>query len=447
MFEDLREFVGELERRGQLVTLTGELDPRYEVAAALRALDQRGLAGRVRVRGYGVPVVGNLLRDPARLGLALGVDPERMEAEYLRRRERPLEPVPVRARPEVEVGERFDLLEHLPVLTHHRRDAGPYITTGVVMARDPDTGTRGMGIHRIQVKGPQRIGLFLATPPLSRFLERSERLGRPLEIAVAIGLDPLTFLAAVIWAPQGVDKLAVAGGLRGRPVEVRPCRTVDLEVPARAEFVLEGRVLPGVREPEGPFGESTGYYFAYQNPVAELTFLSHRRDPLYHALVPWCAEEAVLLETVWKLDNLRELRARIPGLRDLALYFVGLVAVVSLEEGDAWEALEAVAEQMPLGKVLVAVNADVNVRDPREVLWALATRVRLERDLVVRPQVSPHPLDPSGGGATRALIDATVDPAQRKRFERLDFPPEACRRALDLVRQAMEGGLEVSHRR
>jgi len=346
------------------------------------------------------------------------------------------------------VGDRFDLLKHLPVLTHHRRDAGPYITTGVVMARDPDTGMWGMGIHRIQVKDSQRIGLFLATPPLSRFLQRSEELGRPLEIAVAIGLDPLTFLSAVVWAPQGVDKLAVAGGLRGRPVQLRPCRTVNLEVPLRAEFVLEGRVLPGVREPEGPFGESTGYYFAYQNPVAELTFLSHRRDPVYHALVPWCAEEMVLLETVWKLDNFRELRARIPGLRDLALYFVGLVAVASLEGGDPWEALEILAEQMPMGKVLMVVDSDVDVRDPREVLWALATRVRPERDLVARPQAAAHPLDPSGdGGTMRALINAMVDQAHRERFERVESPPEVWSRALELVERALEERGAVSHRR
>lgn len=441
-YADLWQFVERLRREGELWEVDEELDPRFEIPALLREVGTReGPAVLVRrPKGYEIPVVGNLLGSQRRLGLALETTPERLQEAYQRAKERPVAPRTVSRAgfQEVRVKEP-DVPRELPVLTYHLRDAGPYITQGVVFLADPDTGARTMGVHRMQVKGGGRLCVQLISPTSQEFLRRAEQRGEPLPVAVALGVDPTVVLAAVAWFPFG-DKLALAGALRGDPLELAPCELSDLVVPAQAMVVLEGVVLPGVREADGPFGESTGYYTTATSPVVEVRLLQRRREALYAAFTPWTREDDLILNLVWAGEALKRLRSEIPSVVDLSLSWNASTMVVSMRkrtEGEPRKAIYLGLMHNYYIKRVIVVDEDVDVHSPWEVEWALATRVQPDRDLVVLERVDANPIDPSvGPGAvgSRYGIDATKPLGEAERFEKIAVPTWAAERARELLR-------------
>jgi len=442
MAKDLRSFLGQLKAAGELLEIEEELGITFEIPAAIREIDKRvGKAAYFsRPKGHTIPIVANLLGQKKRLALALGVEEEGLIEEYFRRRQNLTKPTLVADAPvkEVIINKDISISKTIPVLTHHQRDAGPYFTSAVTMAKDPETGIRGMGLHRIQVKDDDTIGIFLATPPLSHFLKRAEEQGRPLEIAVAVGMDPITFFASVIWAPQGIDKFDIAGGLKGSPIELVKAESVDLEVPARAEFVLEGYIIPHKRDKEGPFGESTGYYFSFDNPVGKIKLISHRKDPIYHALMPFSSEETVLLDLSWELDNLKVIQTAFPNVMRMHLQALGEIMLIQIakdSEEDARKIFHYLFPVNPFVKLAIVVDADVDIYDPREIAWAVATRCRPNCDITIMEDMPGVMIDPSTSGGERtddlALlithtakmgIDATKPLNELDRYEKIDVP-------------------------
>lgn len=442
MYNDLREFIEVLDRHTELIRVRERLSPKYEIPAVVKYLTR----SRNRalffddVEGYSVPVAANLLGAKGRLALALGVPESDIPDKYLSSRQNLIKPDLVSDGPakQVEIRKDVDITRVMPVLTHHAKDASPYFTCAVTLARDPETGIRGMGIHRIQVKDRNTLGIFLASPPLSHFLARAEAKGMPLEIAVVVGIDPITFFASVIWAPSGTDKLDIAGALAGRPVEVVKCSTVDLEVPAHSEFVLEGEIIPGERRPEGPFGESTGYYFTYQNPVARIKAITHRKDPVYQALVPFTNEESVLLDFSWEMEHLRETQKVYPFVTKVHFSNLGLFAIVQIRKGrdrDSLDITEALLSNR-FTKIVIVVDEDIDPYDYQSVNWALATRVRPERDITIKGDMDGLAIDPSTGPlkpstdkifslaarTSKVAIDATKPLDDHERYETIDVP-------------------------
>jgi 2,5-furandicarboxylate decarboxylase 1 len=288
----------------------------------------------------------------------------------------------------------------------------------------------------------------LATPPLSHFLTRSEEKGEPLEIAIVIGIDPVTFFASVGWAPSGTDKFDVAGGLREGPVELVKCSTIDVEVPACSEFVLEGQLTPGVRQPEGPFGESTGYYFTYRNPVAKIAAITHRRDAIYQALVPFSGEDMVLLDFGWEMKHLPEIRKVHPFVRKIHFTNTLIVATVQIKKTSDEDSRKIIEElwSNPFTKIVIVVDDDVDPHDVDDVNWAIATRVQPERDISIKGGLSGLPIDPSSGNhevsgefsllATKTSklgIDATKPLGDLERYTRIDVPEEVKHKILPIV--------------
>ena len=454
--KELREFLRLLEEKGEVLRVKEELEPRFEIAAFLRILLERGNGAAAffeRVKGYQAPVIGNVLGTKRRLAYAFGVKEEELGDIYLARRKKPIEPEIVADGPvkEVQILQDVDILEEIPVLTHHERDAGPYFTCSTVVAKDPETGIRGMGIHRIQVKGKDRVGLFLATPPLSHFLAKAEALGKPLEIAIINGADPLTFFSSVVWAPQGTDKFAIAGGLAGTPIQLVKCETVDLEVPARAEYVLEGHIIPGERETEGPFGESTGYYLTYENPVCLIKAITRRKNPLYHSLLPFSPEEGILLDFSWEMDHLAATIKVFPFVRKVHLTVLGMVMVVQIEKNDEGNGRRLIDHffDHPFVKVVTVVDEDVDVYNLDEVIWAVATRTKPLEDVVVKgdlPGLMIDPTTPGGESSSDQLhtmlpktskigIDATKPLKELERFEKVDVPEDLRRNVEEIVKK------------
>jgi 2,5-furandicarboxylate decarboxylase 1 len=444
-FPDLRGFLAELETVGELVRVSEELSPRYEVAAAIKVVaPKQGKAVLLeKVRGYDVPVVGNLLGSTRRLAIALDVNEKDLASAFLEGRNNPIKPRVAASAPvqEVVINSGIDILGTMPVLTHHERDAGPYFTCAFVVARDPETGVRGLGIHRIQVKDKDKVGIFLGSPPLSDFLARAERQDKPLEIAIVSGADPIMYFTSPQPAAPGVDKYDIAGGLAKAPVELVRCKSVDVEVPANAEFVLEGHIIPHHRETEGPFGESTGYYLTYNNPVARIKVITHRRNPIYHALVPFGLEEPVLHLPGFETDAVLWLRRILPSVQRVHSPNFGVVYVQidKQTEEDARVVINTLFSQLETiySKVVVVVDTDVDVANPSEITWALGSRVRPDKDIIIEPDLPGLIIDPSTSGSeevgelsrlrTRTAkigIDATKPLAELDKYEKVNMPPE-----------------------
>ena len=276
MFKSLREFLDHLENQGDLLKIDEALSPIHEIHAVLKYVD-KGAGPAVlfpNVRGYQVPVVGNLLGRRRRLAMALGVEEEQIVEEYYRRRQQIHKPRVVADGPikEVVIQDEIDITKVIPVLTHHAKDAGPYFSSAVTIARDPETGVQGMGIHRIQVKDQNTLGLFLATPPLSVYLKKAEERNQPLDIAVVIGMDPDIFCFGNMGTP-GFESSILLGALAQQPIELVKCATVDPLVPHRQSLCWKDVFCQMCVIPRVLFGESSGYYFTYQNPVARSRLL------------------------------------------------------------------------------------------------------------------------------------------------------------------------------
>ena len=449
----LRNYLALLEGTGNLVHFNEELSTRFEIPAAIKyiARHKRKTVIFDHVQHYDIPVVGNLFASRRHLAIALAVREDQLEQEITSRVENPIQPKIVASAPvqEVVIRENIDIQKTIPVLTHHEKDAGPYFTSAVVIARDPETGIRGMGVHRIQIKDRDKIGILLASPPLSNFLNKAEKSGESLEIAIALGVDPLTFLGAVFFAPEGIDKFDIAGGLHQAPVElVKGCST-DLEVPANAEFVLEGYLVPGQREVEGPFGETTGYYLTFDSPIGQITSITHRSRPLYYGLVPFIGEEEVIFQAISRPRLLKTFRESLPdvSIKDLNIVLTGAICVVQIRkkrDDDAPRIIDLLLST-PQAKMAVVVDEDIDIFDQHEVNWAMVTRVRPDSDVIIKPGQPGLSIDPSAeeltrnedgrsvGKTAKLGIDATKPLKESARYEKTGVPAEVQQKILRLM--------------
>ncbi|MDA8211067.1 MAG: UbiD family decarboxylase [Clostridia bacterium] len=422
VFEDLRGFLEHLRGMGDVLTVQEEVDRKFELSAVLRqvATGEGPVVVFENIRGFsGIRVVGNVLGSRRRVTEALGSPGGELLETFISRRNRPIEPTILDSGPvkEVVLTGGIDLHRLLPAPVFHEKDAGPYLTAGIAIARDPETGQQSMGIHRVAIKGKDRLGIFLANPPLAHYLARAEKLGRPLDIAIALGVDPLLMLASIVkHTPGDPDKFVVAGGLRGEAVKLVPGESVKVNVPAFAEIVLEGQILPGLREAEGPFGESTGHYFINDSPVIQVTAVTHRRNPLLQVVLPWAMEPDLLLSLGSGSEVYAGLKALAPKVKDLALVpgTCTFHAVVAVEEGASrGEVRRIINLALNLDrrmKQVTVVDDDVDIHDFREVAWAVATRFQADRDTLILTGLDSYVIDPSvqPGGATAKLgLDAT----------------------------------------
>jgi 2,5-furandicarboxylate decarboxylase 1 len=261
---------------------------------------------------------------------------------------------------------------------------------------------------------------------------------------VALGLHPAELLAAAVSIKKDIkSKLNMAGALVGRPVPLVPAKTVDLPVPALAEIILEGKLLPGLREKEGPFGESSGYYFTAQSPVMEISAVTMRRRPVLSVIPPWGAETDIILSAFSGAELWQELNRLVPGVLDVAflpgaLTFQGVIRVASSLSRQEVRRLIFLALNLDRRlKHVIVVDEDVNIHDSREVLWALATRFQGGNDLICLRGLEGYVIDPSveKGETDKVGFDATARPGgpAAERYRRLSIPQEAITRAKELL--------------
>jgi 2,5-furandicarboxylate decarboxylase 1 len=433
---DLRHWLDQLEASGQLRVVRREVSPEYELGAVTKALDGVAAVCFERVRGYSLPVVANICTSRAMYAQAVGVESGALLGHLARAvaAPQPCRVVPRERAPAKEhvLTDDIDLLSLLPVPTYHARDAGPYITAGVLIAADPATGRQNLSIHRLQVLGPDRLGILILPRHLNHFFRQAEERSQPLAVAVAIGLDPAVLLASQAITALGVDELEIASALRGEAVEVVRAECSDLLVPARAELIIEGELLAHERAEEGPFGEYPRCYGpAASRPVIEVKALTHRDHPRYHSILAASMEHLLMGGVMREAGLFNLVFQAVPTVRAVHLTPAGgcryhaVVSIAQKQRGEARNALLAAFTSSQEVKLAVVVDDDIDVFDPADVEWAISTRVQADRDLIVIPDTLGSRLDPSAqdGIGARLGVDATIPVGMpRERFERISIP-------------------------
>ncbi len=433
-FKDLRTFVDFLKEQGELLKIEDVLDSKFDVSAAIRhGAKMTGKAIYIdRVKGYDCPVVGNLLGSKKRMAIALGATEEELGNKMFLNEKDLIAPetVDTGAVKDVIINQDINLFEIMPVLTYHENDASPYITQGIVFMKDRQTGFETMGVHRLQVKGKDRLGALFDRGTSAEILRNAEGRGEPLEVAVVIGVDPATLLASILIAPFG-DKFGMAGALRGVPMDMVQAEKVDLKIPAQAMFALEGKIIPGLREAEGPFGESTGYYFTGENPVIQIETVTHQRFPIYPVFVPWDKEDETILNLTNNPHILKKLRGAFPSIVDMKMIFSGGMAFISINkryEGEPREILYSVLSTNHMLKIAMIVDDDVDLESQKELAWAAGTRCFPEKDVILLESVSGMAIDPTARGKDFAVsklgIDATRPLSNKEDFRKVAPPPD-----------------------
>ncbi len=444
MFSDLREFIAFLEDRGQLRRVKARVTPILEVPEIIRRLAYSGGPAVLfeNVEGYpGWRIAGNIFGTYQRVLWALGTNrPEEIGERLMALASAPpplgfldklkgfreamgmakYMPRQVRNAPVKEVvleGDKatFDVL---PAFKTWPKDAGRYITYGLVFTRDPEKGVTNIGVYRIQLLGGKRALMHWQIH--KRGAESSEKVRDGIDVAVVIGGDPATMISGVLPTPYPLDEILFAGMVRGRGVEVVRCESSDLYVPANAEVVVEGRAYPWKRMEEGPFGDHFGYYTPpAPYPMFEVETITMRRDPIYYGTVVGKPplEDAWLGKAAERIF-LPVLRFLMPEIVDMNLPPHGLfqgLAVVSIRKrypGHAKKVMMGLwgLGQMALTKIIIVVDADVNVHDMDQVIYAVSSTVDPQRDVVVVPGTHADVLDhstPWVGYGSKLGIDAT----------------------------------------
>jgi len=405
MVQSFRDTVAQLEAQGEVQRIFRTVDPRYELSAVMTVLDREKVVYFERVAGYEMPVVGNLLGSRIRIARLLDVDPPGVERRLEEAIDQPLAPQTVKESPcqEIVSTEQVNVLGQLPIPTFFEREQGPYITAGVVVAKHPITGKRNISINRFQVLGPDRLVIGMApTHHLRQLLGKARELGQPLEIAVSIGNHPAVLLASNYYVKLGHDEYDIAGSLLGEPLRITKGVSVDVEVPAEAEVVLEGIISGDELVEEGFVSEFHGLYENYgKSPVFKVQAITRRADAIFQVINPGYHAEHLLIGAVCiGATTLHAVKRAVPGARSVVIPLGGggrLHAIIALHErpaGEARKALFAAFAHCNLLKHVVVVDDDIDITDPEQVEWAIATRMRGDRDIVVIPGVKADRAEP-----------------------------------------------------
>lgn len=430
----LRATLDAYRKRGVLKVCQKEVDPLYEMGAVLKYYQNEVPMLFERVKGYQMPVAGAVFGERSAYYDLMGMTPENRLFKMMAA---VANPQPTRLLPNGPVKEnivtsRIDLQRMFPIPKFHEEDSSTYLTSGIVVLKDPETGQTHISVRRLQINGGNEVSVLVASPLAQQQYTQMEALNRPLEIAIVLGYDHSLLLASQISSEvYGVDKYQVDSALRGEPLELVKCHSVDLEVPAYAEIVLEGIMPPHKRKPEGPFGELMGYYGGVgPHPVAEIKTVMHRNQAIFLTAFP-CREEHLsngliremeLYNAVKTMADVTDVNVTVSG----GCRFHGVVAIRNARPGQAKSAILAALGSNKDLKHVVIVDDDVDIYSHDDVEWAIATRFQASHDLVVIPNAIGSGLDPSNSlrGVTDKMgLDATrPTDEQGNKFHRAVIP-------------------------
>ncbi len=437
-----------------IVRIREPVDLSFETTSIVFELDRAGKSPVVvfeNVAGHAMPIVTNVAGNRKLLAACLGVPADDLPSAFRQRCQSylPCELVDDPAWDEVVIeGDDLDLGK-LPIPLQFSVDGAPYITAGQISARDPVSGVDTTGFHRLMLRGKNRLGVSLhSRRRMYEFHRRAEERGKNLPAAITIGTHPLHYMGSMVYAyPPNVRKFEIIGGLFGEPYRLARCGVENLEVPAGAEMIIEGEILAGVHEPEGPFGEFTGYasYRSTQN-----VFVAHRirmrRDAMFHSVTSGMSRDHILISCITREGEiLNTIRRNLPNVRAVHVphttcgAFMAIISMKKTAEGEPQMVIMATFGTELYTKYVIVVDEDVDIFNMNDVMWAIATRVRAEKDIIFIPGAKGAILDPSSDPETFTLtkmgIDATK-PSGRDFAERLVIDDEQRARARAILESA-----------
>lgn len=460
-YADLREYISALESKGKLIRIKREINKDTELMPLVR-WQFRGLpegerkaflfenVTDVRGRRFSIPVaVGTHAASREHYSLAMNCQPEEIQEKWAQASQRPILPVSVKEGAVQEVvytgpqlAQEGGGLDAFPIpISTPGLDPAPFLSAPCWVSKDPETGVPNIGTYRAHIKAPNKTGIHCgASQHLGIHWFKAKQMGKPLEAAIFLGGPPSLGLVAVSKVPYGMDEYAVAGAIAGEPIKLVKCKTVDLEVPATAEIVLEGSLPTDWLEPEAPFGEYTGYMgIRNLSPYFEISCITHRKNPIYHAFIsqfpPSESSKIRRISFEGNLYKFLKYDSNIPGILEVALHeesgSQGICAIrmKKTNPSQPWQALNCAVGFSPnLGKIFVAVDEDIDPKEADALLWALSYRMQPHADFQIAQgkflglDPSAEPLEEAAGEfrmAARKWTSALLIDATRK----WDYPP------------------------
>jgi 2,5-furandicarboxylate decarboxylase 1 len=451
--QSLRGFVEWTEKTdpANVLRIKEPVSQQLEMTATVFELDRLNKSPVVifeKVAGFDMPVVTNVAGNRELLARCLDSTVANLPTAFRERCQKYI-PSEIVSRPDwdeiVLESDEVDLTR-LPIPFQFTIDAAPYITAGQITARDPETGVDTTGFHRLMLKGKNRLGVSLhSRRRMYEYHRRAEARGHSLPAAIVIGTHPLHYMGSMVYAyPPNVRKFDIIGGLFGEPYRLAECGVENLQVPASAEIIIEGEILAGVHEPEGPFGEFTGYasHRSTQN-VFVAKRVRMRRDAWFHSVVSGMSRDHILISCITREGEiLNALKRNLPNVRAVHVphktcgAFLAIVSMKKIAEGEPKMAMLTALGTELYTKQVIVVDDDVDIYDMEDVMWAVATRVRAEKDILMVPGVKSAIIDPTSDPATFTVtkmgIDATA-PINEEFAQRLIITSEQRSRAREIL--------------
>lgn len=417
------------EIKDDIIEIDYEVSTEYEITSILKKHPKDTLVF-TNVKGSDMNIISGICNTREKIANSINTSVDKITENIINATGNPTKISDVKSFDEVYSNNENADLGKLPILKHYPKDKGKYITAGIVVAKDPDTGLTNASIHRMLVHSDNELGIRIVPRQLYTYYKRAEELGKPLEVAIAIGLNPSTLLASTTSIPISENELEVANTFQDGNLTLVKCESVDIEAP-ECEILLEGRILPDVRKSEGPFVDLTDTYDKIRDePVIELTRMHYKDNPYYHAILPAGNEHKLLQGLPQEPRIYNSVKNTLPTVQNVVLTEGGccwLHAVVSIKkqtEGDAKNVMMAALSAHPSLKHCVIVDEDINIFDPVDVEYAISTRVKGDDDIFIIPKARGSSLDPVAeidGTTTKVGVDATKSFHNLDDYERVSF--------------------------
>lgn len=410
---DLKTFIEILDEKYGVKEINKEVSTKFEIAKIIKKYENKTLIFN-NIAESDIPVVSGVCNSREKICTALNC--KNLLKKTLDGMDNPKPIKKIEKLDKKEYTTKKVDLNLLPILRHYKKDGGRYITSGIVIAKDPNTGIRNASIHRMMVIDKNKVAIRIVPRDLYTYYKESEKLGKDLEVAVVIGVHPAVLFASSISVPINQDELEIANYFHQGEMKLFKCEDVDIEVP-KSEIILEGKILANKRAEEGPFLDITGTYdLVRREPILKFEKMHIRKDAIYHAILPAGYEHMLLQGIPQEARIYKAVKNTLPTVKDVKLTEGGccwLHAVISIKkrtEGDAKNVIMAALSAHPSLKHVVVTDEDIDISNLREVEYAIATRVRGDRDILIIPNVRGSSLDPMAkpdGTTTKVGIDAT----------------------------------------
>lgn len=425
----MREFLNNTKNEFNIIKIDYEVSTKYEIAKILRQYPKDTVIFE-NIKDSKMNVIAGICNTRDKIARAIGVTVPEITKRIMKATDNPL---PIQNMENIKESYNTQIetnLAELPIPTYYKKDGGAYITAGVVIAKDPETGIKNASIHRMLVNSKNMLGIRIVPRNLYTYYKKAEAMDKPLEVAIAIGMHPATLLATTTSVPITTDELEVANNFHNGNMKLIECESVDLEVP-ESEIIMEGKILPHIREPEGPFVDLTDTYDVIRDePVIKIEKIHYKDNPYYHAIMPAGFEHRLLQGLPQEPRIYNAVLNTVPTVQNVVLTEGGccwLHAAVSIKKqtpGDGKNVLMATLAAHPSLKHAIVVDEDINIFDPEDIEYAIATRVKGDDDIMIVPGARGSSLDPCAtpdGTTTKVGVDATKPLDKKEKFERVSF--------------------------